>query len=296
MRQLDGTSHVEPLYVALSADVDPDANRAAPGRTDAVSAGSDRAEYDVCTRGLHFLLAELEQRNLPLTLFWEARALEHVAERAPGLMVRLECNPLLEHGCHGYRHEDFAGADSGVPLEAARIRDLLRAAGRTIAQCFGAAPRGFRAPYCRLTPELKTVLSEFGYAYDASLTREPSAEWPLKPLLLDGAPGMWELALCRWRDAEGRPISGYLWQLFEGRRPVDDYLHVLNALRGPCAGGLCQIALHPWHIFVSADGHPTAGGPKRLSELLEHVTGMPGLCPVTVGGYLAAHRPAGGTP
>jgi peptidoglycan/xylan/chitin deacetylase (PgdA/CDA1 family) len=229
------------LFVALTVDVDPDANRPLPGRVEAVSAGrEDGVELDACFRGLSRLLDLLEERSLPATLFWEGRTLEELREREAGLLERVRGHPSLEHGCHGYRHEDFAGKTSGTPLGQAETRAALAQAGEVFAETFNAAPRAFRAPYCRLTPELAQALAQLGYAYDASATRRPSPEWRLRPFRLEAAPAVWELALCRSADRHRRVMSSYLWQLFEGNRPVADYVHLVASLHASCTGGLLQ--------------------------------------------------------
>jgi len=278
------------LFVAVTADVDPDANRPRPGRADAVSAGAgDRATLGACFEGLAALADTLEALALPATLFWEGRTAERLSAERPDLLRALKAAAALEHGCHGHRHEDFAGAVSGVPLDGAQTAQAVERAGAAVRSAFGAEPRGFRAPYGRLTPHLLHALTEAPYAYDASLTRPLAGGWGLRPYRLEGAPRLWELALCRSRDRRGRPISCYLWQLFEGNRPVDDYVRLVRSARTRCPGGLLQIALHPWHLSVSAEGRPLGREPLMgLRELLRRVLELDGVTPTTVGAYLAA--------
>lgn len=289
----------EPLFVALTADVDPDANRPLPGRVETVSAGrEDGVELDACFQGLSRLLDLLEERAFPATLFWEGRTLKELREREAGLLERVQGNPSLEHGCHGYRHEDFAGKASGTPLGLAETRTALAQAGEVFAESFNAAPRAFRAPYCRLTPALAKALAEMGYTYDASATRSPSPQWRLRPFRLEAAPAMWELALCRSADRHGRAMSSYLWQLFEGNRPVADYVHLVASLRASCRGGLLQMALHPWHLMVSADGRQLTGqgGPPpadQLEEFIGRLAAMEGIALTTAGAYLDLAQPGG---
>ncbi|MHC4787632.1 MAG: polysaccharide deacetylase family protein [Planctomycetota bacterium] len=262
----------DPLFVALTVDVDPDANRPRAGRPDAVSAGhGEGVALGACFEGLSALAALLGERCLPAAFFWEGRALRELSARQPDLLGRLRAGAAFEHGCHGHRHEDFAGRDSGMPLDVAATRQVLREAGHAFEAAFGTAPRAFRAPYCRLTPALKGVLAEMGYLYDASITRCPSAGWRMRPYRLADSPELWELALCRWADRRGGPISAYLWQMFEGKRRPRDYAQMVADLAGRFGGGLLQIALHPWHLMVGADGRPLAepGGPAPLARLRE---------------------------
>ena len=288
------------LFLALTVDVDPDANRAVPGRLETASAGMDEGvRLEACFEGLALLLDMLDEAGLPATFFHEARTLEELRARQPELFERLAAAERFEHGCHGYRHEDFAA--SGAEEAPAGI---LQRAGAVIEDAFGSPPRAFRAPYCRLTPVLVEALCSLRYRYDASLTREPSADWGLRPYPLrdpGAAPGggLYELALCRGRDGAGRPISGYLWQLFEGNRAVGDYTALVRSLRAPHPGGLMQVGLHPWHLIVSAEGRPLpsegpAAPPALLAELLGRLTQTDGVAFTTAGAYLERAVPCAG--
>lgn len=282
----------EPLFVALTADVDPDANCAVPGRVDAVSAGrTDGVSLEACFEGLAIVLDVLHAQRLPATFFHEARTLEELAARRPDLLSRLKASDSFEHACHGWRHEDFAGKVSGLPLSLAETSDIIARAGNAFAEVFGRAPRGFRAPYCRLTPALVAALQELGYAYDASLIRTASPEWRLRPYRLPGAPAVYELALSRSHDARGRPITSYLWQLFEGNRPVDDYVQLVASLGRQHAGGLLQIGIHPWHLVVSEDGWPASPNGQDapallLRQFLERAGRVEGVAFTTCAAYL----------
>jgi hypothetical protein len=277
-----------PLFIALTADVDPDANRAVPGRPDAVTSGepAGQARTDACLEGLRAMLGLLAEASLPASLFYEGRTLDALAERAPALLGQLRAGGSLEHGCHGWRHEDFAGLDTGLPLDEQETRRALDAAGQAFRRAFGRPPAAFRAPYCRLTAHLTAALQDLGYLYDATETRIPSADWPMRPYRL-GEGTLYELALTRWRDRRGRPISCYLWQLFEGRRPVHDYVELAESLRGQFPGGLLQLALHPWHLIVSEHNQPLADPVRKLAELLGELSSREGLAFTTTGRYLA---------
>ncbi|MFW6189372.1 MAG: polysaccharide deacetylase family protein [Planctomycetota bacterium] len=281
------------LFVALTVDVDPDANRAVPGRPDAVTAGTrpEEARVDACLEGLAILADALQQTGLPATLFWEGRTLEELAVRDAGLLEHL-CSFSVEHGCHSYQHEDFAGRETGLPLDVDATRTIMQRAGRTFRSVFGRAPRGFRAPYCRLTPALRQVLAELGYRYDASNTRSVSEEWCGRPYRLEE--GGWELALGRSQDTDGRSISSYLWQMFEGNRPVDDYVQLARSFGEVCPGGLLSLAMHPWHLVVSAANEPLgeAGVDARgtLTSLLQELSAAEGLAFTTLQDYLSRHQ------
>ena len=277
-----------PLYIALTADVDPDANRAVSGRPDAVTSrdADGLARTDACLEGLRAMLGLLADLSLPATFFHEGRTLDALAAADPALLERLRVDASLEHGCHGWRHEDYAGLDTGLPLGPDETRQALDAAGEAFRRAFGRAPTAFRAPSCRLTPHLTAALQALGYRYDTSETRIPSADWPMRPYRL-GSGTLYELPLTRWRDRRGKAISCYLWQLFEGRRPVHDYVELAESLRGRFPGGLLQLALHPWHLFVSERNQPLADPVHKLAELLGELSTRNGLAFATVGEYLA---------
>lgn len=283
-------SQVElPLFVALTVDVDPDANRPSAGRAEAVGPHRDGEDVclEACRAGLEALGSILEDQGIPCTFFWEARSLQVLRREAPGVVSPLLSNRRVEHGCHGLRHEDFSGKDSGLPLGRQRTRAIVEEASRIVACETGCRPVGFRAPYCRLTPELKSALHGLDYTYDASLTRSPGPGWRLRPynLLADGV--LWELALCRGKDSCHMPITSYLWQLFEGRRRGEQYVAFVAGLAGQYGGGLCQIALHPWHLVVSEHGRPLgARPPDELSDVLSALRSLPGVEFVNAREYL----------
>jgi len=247
-----------PLYVALTADVDPDANRPRRGRPDAVSAGAagDGVSLKACAAGLELVAETLREMRIPCTFFWEARSLRTLSEISPDTVEALISNRDYEHACHGLKHEDFSGEATGVNIGEEQALAILQQATDIIADLTGSRPKGFRAPYCRFSPALQRALTRLSYLYDASLTRKDTDEsWSLLPYRLpaDG-PALWELALCQGRDGAGRPISGYLWQLSEGRREPRNYVDFAGRLAQRHGGGLFQIALHPWHLVVDERG------------------------------------------
>lgn len=285
-----------PFYVALTVDVDPDANRPERGRADAVSAGTRpaSARYDACVQGMRDLLDILTSARVPCTMFWEGRALQEFGRNAASLLERVMGQASFEHGCHGLRHEDFAGAQSGVPLDASATDAAIAGARAVFCSVFGRFPSAFRAPYCRLSPELVQVLSRYGFDYDASLTKRPSQHWALRPFRLisvEGENPIWELALCRCSDRRGKAIGGYLWQLFEGKRCPEDYVETARALSERYAGGLLQIALHPWHLCVCEHGDRfpeelRARARRALGAVLDGVGNLPGVQFTTTRDYL----------
>jgi len=281
------------MFVAFTMDVDPDANRAVEGRPDAVTAGGEGGvRMDGCREGLEWIAEIMEQTGLPCTFFWETRTLLHLSESDPDLLDRLRDNTGFEHACHGLRHEDFSGKVSGQPLDADATRDTVEEAIQGFQKVFGERPEGFRAPYCRLTDDLISTLAETGFRYDASRTVELQKSIDLMPSHLTRKPRtLWEIPLCRWRDSEGQPISGYLWQLMEGRRTEDDYLTMLGEIADSYRTVLVQVALHPWHLRVRADGQrlsnqETRANREKLGSIIWGLLRMDGLHFSRVGNYL----------
>ncbi len=289
-------SGAQALFVALTIDVDPDANRAVPGRPDAVTAGDHRggARLDACLEGLRQTAHQLDALQLPATFFWEARSLETLRHKAPAMLDRLKGCERFEHANHSYQHEDFSGRGSGAPLDLNATMAVLKRAQKSHEKVFGLPATGFRAPYCVLTDELTIVLERLGFDYDASETRRPSCEWPLTPYALRGT-AVRELALSLWRDQRGKTISGYLWQLFEGNRCEADYLALVEPAKA-YAGGLLQFAWHPWHLTVSENNQPLdrrdVDGIARLGHFLRELAAREGLSFTTLADYLQRQGPA----
>jgi hypothetical protein len=285
------------LYVALTVDVDADANRPCPGRPDAVSPGGE-ARFEACAQGFEAVADLTAELGWPCTLFWTGRALLALHREAGGAVGRLADRRDIEHACHGFAHEDFTGRDTGLPLSAEETLRTVRAATGVVARITGRTPTGFRAPYCRIGTHLPDALRALGYLYDASLTRAACDEWGLKSYPLPpqyGGNPLLELALCRGHDASGGVITGYLWQLFEGRREPSDYVDCAASLAGRFPGGLLQIALHPWHLLIDKDGHPLSrrSGRDAASDLraaLDGVASLPGVRLTTAGEYLRRHE------
>ena len=71
-----------PLYVAISLDIDPDANSTVEGRHDALSSPIEHGEIrvDACKKGLRIILDLLEKHDIDATLFYEARTAQMLIE------------------------------------------------------------------------------------------------------------------------------------------------------------------------------------------------------------------------
>ncbi|MFP4029318.1 MAG: hypothetical protein ACLFWL_16140 [Candidatus Brocadiia bacterium] len=282
-------------YVALTVDVDPDANSPVGGRPDAISRGqSGRVKTRASREGLRIIRNICHELSIPVCLFWEARTLRLFNKLTPALLEDVLSENDWEHALHGFRHEDFAGEVSGQPLGSDETFRILHKATDIVTSLTKRNISAFRAPYCRLTEPVKNALIKLGFAYDASLTQTLGTDSKLKPLCLatrDSAP-LFELPLCRGTDQSGHPISCYLWQLFEGNRQPDDYMYLVEETLRLCPGGLLQIALHPWHLKVNSKGEPTGKEDSPFAtifqQLLEGIKGLSTVRFTTPGKFL--HR------
>ncbi|MFW6044536.1 MAG: polysaccharide deacetylase family protein [Planctomycetota bacterium] len=262
--------------IVLTVDVDPDANKPVEGRADAVTAGLDRVCVQACREGLYQLHRILGNFNLPATLFWEARTLRLLTHTAPELIRSICQCERYEHACHGYRHEDLPGDVSGVPLHRSDLRAIVRQSKNIIAGVTGERPIGFRAPYCRLPDWAFAVIHRCGIEYDSSRTARlhfsghPPPITPYVPENLPEGCQLRELPLISTIDQNGDAISGYLWQLFEGNRSVEDYRHMVETIAQSGSSMPPQLAIHPWHLSVNGDGQklPAGVGAAQFTELI----------------------------
>ena len=283
----------DPFRVAVTLDVDPDANRAVAGRVDAVSppVQAGQARFDAVEAGLRDALAILASLDVAATLFFESRTAVELAER--GLDLRQLCRGH-EVACHGRRHEDLLGTVSGLPLSPSQIRDMLADSRDAIEQVTGARPVGFRAPYTRVDDTVLSVLSDLGFAYDSSITREACASWRMEPYRV--AEGLWEVPLPSLRDSNHKLMSCYLWPFFEGRRASDEYVAAAADVARRFPGGIFQLALHPWHILIDEDGQrfsAAEAGRNRtaLAEVLSRLAGLDGVTFTTLRACLPDRPP-----
>ena len=283
-----------PFRVAVTLDVDPDANQAVPGRTDAVSPplAAGVAKFDAVREGLDLALAALAEEGVPATVFLEARTAEELARRGADLAALARDH---EVGCHGLRHEDLLGVVSGLPLPRHECFDLLSEAVSAIAHLTEARPQGFRAPYTRVNDTVLAVLRDLGFAYDSSMTELVADGRAMAPYrVFEDEPVLWEAPLPMLRDSRGRRMSCYLWPMLEGRREPEEYVDAVSMLSAAHPGGLFQIALHPWHLLVSEHGEPLPAERARghcaaFQQIIRRVGELPATAFVT----LAACVPGG---
>ena len=125
----------EPLYVAISLDIDPDANSAVKGRHDALSSPIEHGEIrvDACKKGLRIILELLEKHDIDATLFYEARTAKMLIEDGMDLPKLSERHEIA---CHSLKHEDFLGKVSGLPMDEKSSEKTISAAKDILEKIF----------------------------------------------------------------------------------------------------------------------------------------------------------------
>src|SRR3989304_10314123 len=113
-----------PLSVAISLDIDPDANSAVEGRHDTLSSPIEQGgiRVDACKNGLQKILGLLEKYDIDATLFYEARTAQMLIE---GGMDLPKLSERHEIACHSLKHEDFLGKVSGIPMEEKSVEESI---------------------------------------------------------------------------------------------------------------------------------------------------------------------------
>ncbi len=244
-------------YVSLTADIDPDANIALKGKEDCISAGrAGRVSVSATRRGLYILKKTIQTFSIPTTLFWEARTLNILSKTDSDLVESLAVNDFCEQGCHGLRHEDYTGKHSGIVPSYEKISSNIRKATDIISEKTTKHPVGFRAPYCNTSQNVFKALNKLEYLYDASVNtsvtskyyRRNDPKWAKTDAII-------ELPVLESLDHKGKPISGYLWQMFEQRRPYTDYADMVIKISRQINQNIVQIALHPWHFAMDENGN-----------------------------------------
>jgi peptidoglycan/xylan/chitin deacetylase (PgdA/CDA1 family) len=257
------------LYVAISLDIDPDANSAVEGRHDALSSPIEYGEIrvDACKKGLQRIFDLLDIYDIDATLFYEARTAQMLIESG---MYLPKLSERHEIACHSLKHEDFLGKVSGIPMEEKSIEESIDKAKEILAKIFGREIKGFRAPYTRINRTVVKVLEQLGFQYDSSETATLGTGWAGKPYPLTAFDSsLMELALPSFRDAKGKKMSSYLWAIFEGRRVFGEYIDAVVQARDIAKQGLFVFSIHPWHLYVDCRGNQF--GKDRVRENAENL-------------------------
>jgi peptidoglycan/xylan/chitin deacetylase (PgdA/CDA1 family) len=229
--------------VAFTVDVDRDVNLACQGQACSVSNGGNGARFVSSGRGLELILQVLREAGVQGTFFWEGRTAEELSKRMDlGSMMEGH-----ENAVHGYDHEDFSGQGTGVPLDREQVAGVLDRAESALDSTFGRTSRGFRAPYQRTSEALMQELVRRNYLYDSS---ETAAMTDGRLVPYRRKDGLFEAPVCWSTDRKGKKIVSYLWPYHEGKRPMSDYLDLVDDFKD----GLLVMATHSWHMVENFCG------------------------------------------
>jgi len=270
------------LYVAISLDIDPDANSAVEGRHDALSSPIEYGEIrvDACKKGLQKIFELLEKYDIDATLFYEARTAQMLIESG---MYLPKLSERHEIACHSLKHEDFLGKVSGIPMEEKSIEESIDKAKEILVKIFGREIKGFRAPYTRINRTVVKVLERLGFQYDSSETATLDTGWAGIPYPLEVFDSsLLELALPSFHDAKGKKMSSYLWAIFEGQRIFSEYIDAVLQSRDVAKGGLFAFSIHPWHLYVDCRGNQFGKNQARnnlenLDSIFSQIKQMQGI-------------------
>lgn len=272
----------ETLSVAISLDIDPDANCAVKGRYDALSSPVylGVVRVDACKKGLLKIFELLEAYSLDATLFYEARTAQELVVGGvdlPYLSARHEV------ACHSLKHEDFLGVVSGVPMGEGVIVETVEKAKMILEKIFVREIKGFRAPYTRINRLVMKALEQLEFAYDSSETMPLGVEWQGKPFPMTAFDSnLLELALPSFKDSNGKKMTSYLWAIFEGKRVAREYIDAVLWAREVAKGGLFIFSMHPWHLYTNYQGIPFSREQvkeniKNLEDVFSQLKQMKGI-------------------
>ena len=253
--------------IAFTVDVDRDVNQACMGRVCSVSKavdGDESPRFSSSAYGLEMILDVLMGCGVRGTFFWEGRTAEQL-NALMGLRSMMEGH---EVALHGYDHEDFSGKETGIPLNREQAGQAIDDGGSALDSVFGERPRGFRAPYLRTSEVLMTELVQRNFPYDSS---ETVCMKDGKVFPYHRADGLLEAPVCWTLDKKGKRIVSYLWPYHEDKRPMSDYLDLVDGFEE----GLLIIATHTWHMVECFNSGPLTKdrierGKRDLMMLLDH--------------------------
>jgi len=244
--------------LCFTVDVDRDVNECVPGRRDAVSKGSDSARFTSTEKGTDLLLDLLDEIGIKATFFVEARTLMSIDSAFGDNEVAM----------HGFDHEDLTGEVSRIPLSDDDLDDIMRVSTAVIRDRTARSPKGFRAPYMRISDRVMDALARCGMLYDSSLYADISKEF----IPYDIGNGMKEIPVPVGMDDSGKKIFAYLWPMHEGKRSPDEFVRMSSIIED----GVFVIATHSWHIVESInDGKfDNERVKKNLDKIKEIITSI----------------------
>ncbi len=225
--------------MAITVDVDRDVNQACKGKMAAVSSplhGSDEPRFSSSRKGLELIVAILNDLGVRGTFFMEGTTALEISK----VVDVAELLQGHEVACHAYDHEDLTGTDTGLRIEREDIDDVLEKSLDVLDSLFGEERRGFRAPYLHASDDLMDSLKAHDFLYDSSVVEE-MREGVIRPYLTRN--GLPEVPIASSKDGKGKKIVGYLWPLHEGKRPIADYVRMIDDFKD----GLLVLSTHSWH-------------------------------------------------
>ena len=226
--------------ICFTIDVDCDAAWPLEGATHAVTKGHSKPLFDATQKGLVALTQLLDELHVNATFFFETRT-------AIELSKRLDLNNLMkshEVGAHGFNHEDYTGEFTGMCWTREEKKCLLASSKNELQKIFPSHEIiGFRAPYLHADAELMELLHEVGFTYDSSFEEDNARK-------LSEPRGVKEIKISAGRDARGNKISGYLWQLMEGKRRAEEYIKLVQEAKQETSEPIV-LATHSWHSHYS---------------------------------------------
>ncbi|MBC7108578.1 MAG: polysaccharide deacetylase family protein [Methanomassiliicoccales archaeon] len=229
----------------ITIDVDRDVNLPEHGRIEGISRARDgdkAPRFESAAKGLKLIVSVLNDLGIKGTFFIEAETAKKIAER----MNIKELLKPHEIACHGYRHEDLTGEQSGIKLSDEQVSSILDDSVATIKEVFNRKPVGFRAPYLHIDNRILAALAQKGFMYDSSIIKRLD-RGEIYPYRIYGA--LIEAPIASGVDRAGKKIVSYLWPLHEGQRKVSDYEHFISRF----SAGLFILATHSWHLIESYD-------------------------------------------
>lgn len=202
-------------------------------------------------RGVPEILKVLKDHDLPATFYTPGWTAEKYPDRMHAI---LEAGHEVGH--HGYLHEWI---DPSKPEdERAAFEKGLEALNRVA----GIIPTGYRSPAGETSPNLISLIEEFGLLYDSSLMTDVT---PYRHTLEDGRPGPVELPW-HWSSDD----APYMIFAIQTPRPIRSNDEVFQIWRDEFdaiheMGGLFNLVMHPQFT----------GRPSRLRllhRMIEHIT------------------------
>jgi peptidoglycan/xylan/chitin deacetylase (PgdA/CDA1 family) len=209
-----------------------------------IKSNTNELKIDAALKGTKVVLDLLDEFNIKATFFIEGVVIEEIQK-----IDKIICDRLKKHdiGSHSYAHEDLTGVKSKYIPSKFEKEYVVKKSVEVLTTIFNSSPIGFRAPYLHLPDNFEPILSKLGFIYDSSQTIKQATSLEVK--LIQNK--FYSIPLSTGKDINNKPISGYLWQLHEGNRSVEEYLQFIDSQAKNDNIKYSLLATHPWHLFVN---------------------------------------------